>query len=134
MTESLKYALDETNRRREKQMAYNAANGITPQSVRSNITDGLNSVYEEDYITVDTRISNDTHHVGNNLKSHLEALYERMKTAAANLEFEEAARLRDEVRRLEASELGLDKPGVSIKAAVNSGRNLKSKVLKKKGN
>jgi len=134
MTESLKYALDETNRRREKQMAYNAANGITPQSVRSNITDVLNSVYEEDYITVDTGISNDTHHVGNNLKSHLEALYERMKTAAANLEFEEAARLRDEVRRLEASELGLDKPGVSIKAAVNSGRNLKSKVLKKKGN
>ena len=127
MTESLKYAIDETNRRREKQKAYNALNGITPQSVRSNITDVLDSVYEEDYVTIDTGTSKDTHFVGNNLRSHLDSLNERMRDAAADLEFEEAARLRDELRRLEARELGIDRPGVSAKAKAQSGWSQKSK-------
>ena len=127
MTESLKYAIDETNRRREKQKAYNALNGITPQSVRSNITDVLDSVYEEDYVTIDTGTSKDTHFVGNNLRSHLDSLNERMRDAAADLEFEEAARLRDELRRLEARELGIDRPGVSAKAKARSGWSQKSK-------
>ena len=127
MTESLKYAIDETNRRREKQKAYNALNGITPQSVRSNITDVLDSVYEEDYVTIDTGTSKDTHFVGNNLRSHLDSLNERMRDAAADLEFEEAARLRDELRRLEARELGIDRPGVSAKARAQSGWSQKSK-------
>ena len=121
MTGSLEYAIGETNRRRIKQQEYNSANGITPESVKNNISDVLKSVYEMDYVTVATGISGDDHLIGHNYRSHLGTLRKRMKEAAGNLEFEEAARLRDEIRRLEGLELGLDKPGVSISAASTHG-------------
>ena len=120
MTESLRYALEETERRRTKQNAWNEAHGITPFSVRKHIGEALASVFEQDYVTVapikDAAITN---LVGRDLKSSIAELEKRMRAAAADLEFEEAGRLRDEIKRLEALELGLPAPPP---AATSAGR------------
>jgi excinuclease ABC subunit B len=111
MTRSLRYAIEETERRRQKQRAWNEANGITPQSVRKHIGKVLESVFEQDYVTVapvaDTRTAE---FVGKDLRASITELEKRMRAAAADLEFEEAGRLRDEIRRLEALELGIEPP------------------------
>jgi excinuclease ABC subunit B len=107
MTKSLKAAIDETSRRREKQVAWNEAHGITPQTIRSNINDVMRSVAERDYVTVEVDTGPAAHLTGLDLQAYIGQLEKRMREAAANLEFEEAARLRDEIKRLEDGELGL---------------------------
>ncbi len=105
MTNSMNIAIGETNRRREKQQAFNAANGITPESIRSRINDIIDSVYEQDRVTVDTGLAEEPHMLGHNLRATIADLEGKMRAAAADLEFEDAARLRDEIKRLEQMEL-----------------------------
>jgi excinuclease ABC subunit B len=118
MTNSLEKAIGETNRRRERQQAFNAANGITPATIRTRINDVLDSVYEQDHVTVETGLGEEKPLIGHNLRATISDIEAKMRAAAADLEFEEAARLRDELRRLEHLELeyggsgdGIGEPG-----------------------
>ncbi|QND56293.1 excinuclease ABC subunit UvrB [Mesorhizobium huakuii] len=122
VTGSMERAMAETNRRREKQMEWNAANGITPESVKSRISDILDSVYEKDHVRADISQFTDSAGamMGNNLKAHLDAMEKQMRDAAANLDFEKAARIRDEIKRLREMELSISEDPLAKYADMES--------------
>ena len=99
-TNSINKAIEETDRRRTIQLKYNKKNNISATTIKKEISDVLGSVYEKDYTKVGTG-----ENIGGNLKKHLKALNKKMKESASNLEFEEAAKIRDEIRKLESTEL-----------------------------
>jgi excinuclease ABC subunit B len=135
MTESMKKALGETARRRARQIAWNEDHGITPTSIRRDISDVLHSVYEQDYVTVEAVEGDATaNFVGKDLKASIAELERKMRAAAADLEFETAARLRDEIKRLEALDLGLQPnlAGRSLQEATPRGEQPRGRTSKER--
>jgi excinuclease ABC subunit B len=111
VTDSMRHAISETARRRTLQSAYNDEHGITPQSIVKQIDEVMSSVYERDYLTpAATLDGTERFHTQQQLDAHLDSLREEMRAAAANLDFEKAASLRDDIKRLRNPELGLPRP------------------------
>ena len=121
ITGSMERAMAETTRRREKQKEYNALHGITPASIRKNIADIMGSMYERDHVMVDAGVAEEgAAFIGHNIRGHITDLEKRMREAAGNLEFEEAARLRDEIKRLQATELAIADDPFARQSAVDT--------------
>jgi excinuclease ABC subunit B len=117
ITASLEFAIGETDRRRARQEKYNEAHGITPESIKKQIGDILESVYERDRLTVEAGPTTD-HLVGMTLKDYISELESQMRHAAADLEFETAAMLRDEIGRIEAYDLEMPANAVPINTEI----------------
>jgi excinuclease ABC subunit B len=111
VTESMRAAISETERRRARQAAYNEAHGITPTSIVKAIDDVLSSVYDRDYVMVADPRERPAFHSQAELEAHIAGLDQQMKAAAANLDFEKAAALRDQIRALRTRDLGLGPVG-----------------------
>ncbi len=120
ITGSMERAMRETDRRRAKQIAYNEEHGITPETVKKNVEDVLAGLYQGDTDMARVTAKVDKPLVGANLQAHLDGLREQMRKAAENLEFEEAARLRDEVKRLETVELAVADDPLARQSAVEA--------------
>ncbi|MEM6588711.1 MAG: excinuclease ABC subunit UvrB [Pseudomonadota bacterium] len=120
VTGSMERALGETNRRRAKQIAYNEEHGITPETVKKNVEDILAGLYQGDVDMNRVTAKVDKVAAGGNMQAHLDALRADMRKAAENLEFEEAARLRDEVKRLEAVDLAVADDPMARQSAVEA--------------
>jgi excinuclease ABC subunit B len=111
VTDSMHTAISETGRRRTLQEAYNQEHGITPQSIVKRIDEVMSSVYERDYMTPEIAADGaDVFRTQAELDAYIVSLQGEMKTAAANLDFEKAAFLRDDIKRLRNPELGLGRP------------------------
>ena len=118
ITGSMERAMDETNRRREKQVAYNTEHGITPETVKKNVDDILAGLYQGDTDQSRVTATIDQKQAGSNMQAVMEGLRNDMRKAAENLEFEEAARLRDELKRLEAVDLAISDDPLARQQAV----------------
>ena len=112
-TKSMKEAIEETTRRREKQLKFNKINKITPLSIKKNIEKILEHTAEQDHITIELEETKQL--VGKDLNKHIKTLDKKMLDYAAKLEFEDAARLRDEINRLKSLEVGIPKKLLRIK-------------------
>ena len=113
ITKSMKEAIDETTRRRDKQLIFNKINNITPLSIKKNIDVILEHIAEQDHVTVELEETKQL--VGKDLDKHIKILDKKMLDYAAKLEFEDAARLRDEINRLKARQVGIPKKLLKIK-------------------
>jgi excinuclease ABC subunit B len=119
ITGSMERAMGETTRRREKQLAWNAEHGITPATIKRGIADILGSVYEQDHVSVDVGLSAPA--IGHNFEATIADLEKKMRAAASDLDFETAARLRDEIKRLQAVELTVSDDPLARQSDVDAG-------------